>query len=186
MACRVSLRYNEVLGFIFVSRYYIKMSNTLYSSLRYHNRQFRVEPHPDIDKEEKDGTNGWLDSANSWLRTYLKKRFTPDPDINTEQQKDINVFKEYMLDYIENDHYAYSEYDSPAERAINNKRKERLITAVKELDDKTYKQWLGDDDDVHGGSKRRRRSNKSKRISKRNAQRRKTRHQRRKYINKCQ
>lgn len=162
------------------------MSNTLYSSLRYHNRQFRVEPHPDIDKEEKDGTNGWLDSANSWLRTYLKKRFTPDPDINTEQQKDINVFKEYMLDYIKNDHYDYSEYDSHAERAINNKRKERLITAVKELDDKTYKQWLGDDDDVHGGSKRRRRSNKSKRISKRNTQRRKIRRQCRKYINKCQ
>ena len=158
---------------------------SIYSSLRYDYRWFNVEPHPDIDKEEKDGPNGWLDSANSWLKTYLVKRFTPDPDINTEQKKDSNVFKKYMSDYIENEHYADSEYDSPAERAIKNKRKERLITAVNDIDDKTYKQWLGDDDDVHGGSKRRRRSNKSKRISKRNAQRRKTRRQRRKYINKC-
>ena len=153
---------------------------SIYSSLRYDYRWFNVEPHPDIDKEEKDGPDGWLYSANSWLKTYLVKRFTPDPDINTEQKKDSNVFKKYMSDYIENDHYAYSEYDSPADRAIKNKRKKRLITAVNDIDKKTYKQWLR----LHGGSKYHRRSNKSNRISKRNAQRRKTRRQRRKYISK--
>ena len=148
-----------------------------YGELRFSYLRFYVPLDADIDKPNKTGDDGWLFYANTWLATYFDQRFYKEVRISKEYKKDINVFKTYMLHFIENEYFVPSEMGSSSEeRNKIEQRKKKLITAVNELSNDQYDYWLGGwlgAHSVDGGSKRRRSSNKSNK----KAKRRKTRRQ---------
>jgi hypothetical protein len=151
-----------------------------YGELRFSYLRFYVPLDTDIDKPNKYGDDGWLIYANTWLATYFDQRFYKEVRISEEYKRYINVFKTYMLHYIENDYFVPSEMGSSSEELRKiEERKNKLITAVNELSNDQYDHWLGGwlrSYNVNGGSKRRRRSNKSKKSNKK-TKRRKTRRQ---------
>uniref|UniRef100_A0A6C0JKI5 Uncharacterized protein n=1 Tax=viral metagenome TaxID=1070528 RepID=A0A6C0JKI5_9ZZZZ len=137
------------------------------SELRFLYLRYYIPLEDDIDKPNKYGYDGWLFYANTWLVAYFDNRFYKEVRISNEDKKDINVFKTYMLPYINNEYFiTYELYATTKELKKIEKRKKKLITAVNELSKEQYDSWLGAYS-ANGGSKRHRRSNKSnkKRIS---------------------